>query len=178
LPNSSIQNQLQKLTNQVKGAFRLAIDSIALLSLEFPSKHEKQVCIIRLDALGDFVSWLPIAEILCSYYSERNIKTILIANDNWSKFASDLKLFSEIISVNRNQYVNNFLYRFKINFQIKKYNFNLALNPVYSREFYLSDSLIRVAKSLKKVGFICSEADDRHRKISDKWYTDIITIVS
>jgi ADP-heptose:LPS heptosyltransferase len=50
----------------------------------------------------------------------------------------------------------------------------LALNPVYNREFYLSDSLIKVAKSFKKVGFICSEADKRHRKIADKWYTDLI----
>jgi len=98
----------------------------------------------------------------------------LIANENWSKFASNLNLFSEIISVNRNLYVNNLFYRYKINLQIKKYKFNLVLNPVYNREFYLSDSLIKVAKSTKKIGFICSETDSRHRRISDKWYTDLI----
>lgn len=174
MPNRSIQNQLQKLCNQVKGILRLAIDRLALLSLEHSSKRNKQVCIIRLDALGDFVAWLPFAEILCSYYGERNIKTILIANESWSQFASDLNLFSEIISVNRHLYVNNLFYRYKINLQIKKYTFSLVLNPVYNREFYLSDSLNRVAKSTKKIGFICNETDSRHKKISDKWYTDLI----
>lgn len=174
MPNRSIQNQLQKLSNQVKGILRLAIDILALLSLDHSSKRNKQVCIIRLDALGDFVAWLPFAEILCSYYGERNIKPILIANENWSQFASDLNLFGQIISVNRNLYVNNLFYRYKINLQIKKYTFSLVLNPVYNREFYLSDSLNRVAKSTKKIGFISNEMDSRHKKISDKWYTDLI----
>lgn len=174
MPNRSILNKLQKLTNQVKGVLRLMVDSLAPLSINHPSIHEKQVCIIRLDALGDFIAWLPIAEILCSYYGERNIKTVLIANDNWSQFASDLNLFNKVISINRNFYVNNLFYRYKINLQIKKNTFNIVLNPVYRREFYLSDSLNRVVKSTKKVGFICNETDKRHQKISDKWYTDLI----
>lgn len=174
--NSGIQHRLQRLTNQVQGALRLLADSLVFLNLGYHSKSDAQVCIIRIDALGDFVSWLPIAEILCAHFRERDLKTILVANDSWSQFALDLKLFDKVIAVNRDRYLKDLFYRFNLNRLVRKIKYDCVINAVYRREFYISDSLVRIISSHKKIGFNCSKLDGRHRAISDQWYTTLVAV--
>jgi ADP-heptose:LPS heptosyltransferase len=169
-----IKKRIMRLINQVNGLLRLMIDKCSML---YPVRHHKnnsQVCIVRLDALGDFISWLPVAEILCAHYRERDAEIILIANESWGGFAADLDLFTKVIPINRDRYLSNFFYRFNANRVVRNLSCNLVIHSVYRREFYLGDSLVKVIKAREKIGFNCIETDKRHRTISDQWYTKLV----
>jgi ADP-heptose:LPS heptosyltransferase len=167
-------SNVMNFRNLLYGSLRLTIDYLSLIFPIVGLNTVKGVCLIRLDALGDFISWVSTAEIICLHNKENNLHTILIANDSWSEFAQDLNIFDKVISVNRIKYVDNLIYRFKKNCEIRHLSFLSVINPVYGRELYLSDSLIRITIALKKIGFACLERDSRHKKISDKWYTQLL----
>src|SRR5258708_4862161 len=52
------------------------------------------ILLVRLDALGDFVLWLPMARTLRQFYFGR--KLILLANSQWADLARGLPYWDEV----------------------------------------------------------------------------------
>src|SRR6185369_12192502 len=109
-----------------------------------PSSTAKAgVVVIKLDAIGDFILWLDSAKELKRIYPARKIT--LIANTVWADLAESLPYWDEVWSVNvpplrETRYSS---YRARLLRTIRGRNFDVAVQPTYSREFLVGDALIR-----------------------------------
>jgi len=88
-----------------------------------------------------------------------------------------LPYWDEVIPVDRKKIIRDPVYRFKILRQIRLLGIETAIQTTYSREFRLGDSLIRAMGAMLRIGSTgdLSNITSWQKKISDKWYSQLIT---
>lgn len=137
-------------------------------------KNKKDLVLIRLDAIGDFIIWLDAAkEYRCVY---PNKKITLIANSTWAGMASNLPYWDDVWSVNLYDLTWKPFYRWEFLRKVRQANFETAIQPTYSRFLLLGDSVMRATRSTHRIGSI---GDASINKVNDKvngysWYTRLI----
>ncbi len=138
--------------------------------------QKKNVLIIRLDAIGDFVLWLDAAKELRKLYPENQYKFTLLANVTWALLAGELPCFDEVWPVKRARFNKNLYYRWKVLSKIRHDCFDVALQPTFSREFCYGDSVIRLSGAKEKIGSRgdYSNISKWQKCISDHWYTRLL----
>lgn len=132
------------------------------------------ILIVKLDAIGDFIIWLDAAQEFRNLYPDKKI--VLCANAIWASLAECLPYWDEVIPVDLNKLGNDLTYRFKLFIHIRTQRFQIAIQPTFSREFYLGDSLIRITGADQRIG---SQGDTstisvQEKTVSDRWYTRLI----
>lgn len=149
------------------------LDSCAMIIVRKPA-HSNGICLIRIDSIGDFILWLDAAKEFRNLYP--NTKITLIANQSWSDLAALLPYWDEVIPVSRKKLTRNLAYRFKTLKQIRSFGFETAIQPAFSREYLRGDSLIRATGASHKIGSIgnLNNMTFWQKKISDKWYSQLI----
>lgn len=132
------------------------------------------VVIVRLDAIGDFVLWLPFAESYRKLYPGRKI--VLVANSTWSDFAELFPYWDEVWQLRINDFKNNLAYRWKFIRKISQAGFETAIQPSFSRVFVGGDSLIRATRARHRIGSVGDYSNiwRQHKVISDQWYTKLV----
>lgn len=152
----------------------LIFDSCVMIFVR-QSTHTGGVAIVRLDAIGDFVLWLDVAKEFRNLYP--NAKLTLIANQAWSDLARLLPYWDDVIMIDRKKFTRDPVYRFKKLKQMRLLGIETAIQTSYSREFRLGDSLIRAVGAIRRIGSIgdLSNIISWQKKISDKWYSQLIT---
>lgn len=150
------------------------------LHLFFPSQISKElkkkVLFVRLDAIGDFVLWLDAAGRLRDLFSQDKYEITLLGNQAWTSIAEKLPYFDEVWSLERNRFLKNLVYRFKILKKIRKAGFDVAIQPTFSREFLFGDAIVRASGAKERIG---SQGDYSNiklwqKRMSDRWYTRLI----
>lgn len=133
------------------------------------------VAIVYLDSIGDFILWLDAAKEFRNLYP--NAKLTLIANQIWSDVARLLPYWDEVIPLDRGKFARDPVYRFKTLKQLRLLDIESAIQTTYSREFRFGDSLIRATGAKRRIGSIgdLSNITSWQKKISDKWYSQLIT---
>ncbi|MDX2188500.1 MAG: glycosyltransferase family 9 protein [Bacteroidota bacterium] len=88
----------------------------------------------------------------------------------------DSKFIDEFIWVSPNLLSKNVLYRQYFFYQLKYNNYNVSINPVFSRNFYLGDDLIRITNSYERIGQKGSLHNTTPELLSkgDTFYTKLI----
>lgn len=134
----------------------------------------KDVLLIRLDAIGDFVIWLDSAKEFRRLYPDKKIT--LCANSAWIDLATGLPYWDEVWPVDVKRLTNKSIYRFKVLREIRKAGFEIVIQPTFSRVFLHGDAMIRVSGATQRIG---SEGDPvsinpRLKLISDRWYTTLV----
>lgn len=137
---------------------------------------KKTLLILRLDALGDHVIWLDTYNTLYNLYPVKDYNYILVCNEYCKELYENDRRLKEIIAIERKEFVGNLVYRVKVMQRIYTSNVSIVLNPMYSREFLLSDSIVRFSKASTKIGFIgdLNNITFKERKLSNEWYTELI----
>jgi ADP-heptose:LPS heptosyltransferase len=132
------------------------------------------VLLIRLDNIGDFILWLDTAKVYRQLYP--NQKITLAANPSWAELASSFPYWDEVISVDNNFFNKNWLYRWKLMGQFRQMGFETAIQPTYSRDFLVGDSLLYVTGARYRIGWTgdCVNIRSWLKSISDRWYTRLI----
>ena len=118
--------------------------------------------------------WLSSAEEIRKKYKNDHIT--LICKHEYFKFLSSLVLFDSIIAVDLNKFFKNPKYHFSTLRIIRKNNYNLLLNPMYSRSIK-SDLFTKLIYAKRKIGY-CSDTScirKTTKLITDKWYTKLIS---
>lgn len=108
---------------------------IYILGYIFPIKKEKDsTAFLRLDALGDFILWIPMAQ----EYRKRHLqeKMVLVCSKINEQLAIESGVFDEVI-VCQKWYINH-IFKHPICFarecmKISRMNYNRLIVPVYSR---------------------------------------------
>ena len=83
--------------------------------------------VVRLDSLGDFVLWLTAAEAIVRLYRSQNLRVTLLANSAWAGWARELNVFDEVLALDRWQYGKNPLYRHRMNAEVRRRGFSVAV---------------------------------------------------
>ncbi|MCL2760726.1 MAG: glycosyltransferase family 9 protein [Desulfuromonadales bacterium] len=152
-------------------------DSVLLLFTASKSRSEKKnVLVVRVDAIGDFILWLDSAKTLRELYPEKEYTITVVVNEINLLLAETLTYFDNVYPVNRKKMIRNPFYRIKFLYKIKKYGFDIAIQPTFSREFSVGDSIIRASGAKERIGY---DGDDSNisviqKKIIDKWYTKLV----
>lgn len=159
------------------------IKFIIYFAIEFfikPSKEikPKSLLLIRLDAIGDYVLFRNYIEILkkSEKYKEYNIT--LLGNSAWKSLCKELdsEFVDEFIWLDRNKFNKDFAYRYKKLQEIVSNGYEVVLSPVFSREFFVGDTIVKLINAKEKVGSIgdLSNIKRWQKNISDKYYDKLI----
>jgi len=134
--------------------------------------------IVRVDAIGDFVVWLASAEALVAHYRPRRI--VLIANRLVSDLARATGLFDEVLPLDVRAFQEHWRYRFDMLRQIRALGAEIAIQPTYSRVFWMGDALIRATSAPERIGLQGDLNNIRpwQKRLSDRWYTRLVPAVA
>jgi len=138
-----------------------------------PRMSSTEVCLVRLDAIGDFILWLDAAKEYRRIYPRRRI--ILIANSQWSDLAELIPYWDEVWPINVNRFVLNLTYRLSVLFKIRRQGFEIAIHPTFSRTYFIGDSILRTTGAKVRLGWTGDGNNilPKHKNISDGWYTTL-----
>lgn len=137
---------------------------------------KKDVALIRLDAIGDFIVWLDAAKQFRSLYPSDNI--VLIANKSWADLAATLPYWDDVWPIDAARFARFGKYRFACIKKISGHGFRLAIHPAYSRRTSLGDSVVRATKATYTIApsrdLSNSVVPVTERNIVDAWYSRIL----
>jgi len=135
LNRTGIRHRLAELAaRELKAAYRLLLAAgyAGRLIANPPDGVARSVLIIRADAIGDFVLFMPALKELCRAYAGAKI-TLLVSQES-EALAKRFSHVDEVISLNRRRYRRSLLYRLRLIWQLRQRQFSVAINPIYSRE--------------------------------------------
>jgi ADP-heptose:LPS heptosyltransferase len=154
--------------------FFLVFDKVSVLFAGNCSSKKEGVAIIRVDAIGDFILWLDSAKAFRELFPEKKIT--LIGNEVWEDLARCYDYWDEMIAINRAKLEKNLLYRFRTLRMLRKKNFEIVVQPTYSREFISGDAIVKATAAKERIGSVgdFSNISRLEKAISDKWYTKLV----
>lgn len=134
---------------------------------------KKEIVIVKIDLIGDFIIWLSSAETLRQEYLDKKIT--LICNSSNVELAKKSKYFNEVIGINDRKFKFDLKYRMNELKKLKKIEAEMIINPNYSRDALGSDWIIRAINSKIKIGMIGDHSNTslKLKKITDLWYTKL-----
>jgi len=145
-----------------------------------PSKEikPKSLLLIRLDAIGDYILFRNYIEVLkkSEKYKEYNIT--LLGNSVWNSLSEELdsEFVDEFVWLDRNRFNKAFIYRYQKLKEIVSNGYEVVLSPVYSREFFYGDTIIKLINAKEKIGNMGGVSNIRkwQKNISDKYYDVLV----
>ncbi len=169
----------QKLISGIKDIIKLTIFYFVDLLIKPPKQiRENSLLLIRLDAIGDYILFRNFIEVLRKSEKYKNNLITFVGNIAWKTLAEELdrEYIDEFIWVDRIKFTRNLFYRYKKLKEITSKGYEVVLNPVYSREFWFGDNIVKLVTAKEKIGSIgdLSNIKKWQKKISDKYYTRLI----
>jgi ADP-heptose:LPS heptosyltransferase len=136
------------------------------------------VLVVRLDAIGDYVLFRNFLADIKASDKYKNKKITLVGNIAWREIAEffDSDVVDDFIWIDRSRFVRNIRYRFNKLSEIRSCCPTTVIQPTYSREFFLGDSVVNICSAREKIGSVgdCSNIKSWQKKISDLYYTKLI----
>jgi ADP-heptose:LPS heptosyltransferase len=166
---------LKDVIKNANCAAMYCIDNLLTL-MWWKTPHTERVLVIRLDAIGDFILWIDAAQAIVRYYKAQGKRVTLLANAVWASWAKELAIFDDVIALERRKYERNLLYRFRLGYRIRMLACAIVVQPTYSREWLLGDSIVRISRALERIGSSGngSNITELQKSVSDRWYTRIV----
>ena len=147
-----------------------------------PSKNlkKKSILIIRLDAIGDYVLFRNFIKEIKNSNKYSDYSITLLGNIAWQEISKELdsQYVDKFIWVDRNKFDRELIYRYKKLQSIISNSYEIIISPVYSREFYTVDKIVKLINAKEKIGSKgdYSSIEKWQKKISDKYYTKLIDV--
>ena len=158
----------------LKASLYVLLDTLALAVPVVRTQPEKPVVLlIRVDAIGDFVLWLDTAKEYRKLYPSEEYRIVLVGNKLWGELAESLPYWDEIIAIDPNTLKSRLWYRRETLRRIRSLNAVVAIQPTYSSDIYLGDSLVRASAAKERIGFTGDLSNSNLFKawLSRRWYT-------
>jgi ADP-heptose:LPS heptosyltransferase len=169
---------MSRINNIIRRVVLVVIAAFAKLFVhKNKSIHYLKVLILRLDAIGDAILWLDSAKEYRTLFPSDQYELTLLCSDIWSSIARELPYFDNVISLNKKLFYNGLSYNFKFLKEIRNAGYDIVINPLYSRDFIFQDTIVWVSGAARRIGFAGDVSNIRglERKLSDKWYTELIS---
>ncbi|MDC0961098.1 glycosyltransferase family 9 protein [Candidatus Pelagibacter sp.] len=131
-----------------------------------------------MDHIGDYVLFRNYIELIKKSKKYKDYSITLLGNSVWKDFSEELdnKYIDNFISLDREKFEKNFIYRYKKLQELASSGYEVILSPVYSREFFVVDNIVKLVPAKKKIGSIgnCSNLKRWQKNISDNYYTTLV----
>jgi len=168
---------IQKIKNIIRFVMVNAINFFIA-----PSKNiePQSILIIRMDAIGDYVLFRNFIKELKSSNQYNNCKISLLGNKVWQSLSEELDkdcidafIWLDVIKFN-----TDYKYRFSKLKIITSQGYDVVLNSTYSREYFSSETIVKLIVANKKIGSVgdLSNIKKWQKNISDKYYTQLIPV--
>jgi len=133
---------------------------------------KNNLCIIRTDAIGDFVIFTSTLEYFRKKYE--NFEITLILQDRVKELAKSCSYIDSVIFFNEKKYRHNLFYKSLFLWKIYKQYFEICINPVYSRERII-DEIVLWSNAKEKIGWNTQSSNmtSKEKKRGDKIYTKL-----
>ena len=160
---------------RLRAATFFCIDTIVRLTPKGTLRPDS-VMVVRLDAIGDFVLWLDAARAVLEHYESIGKSAVLVANAVWAAWARDLTAFKYIIALDVKRFQDSSIYRYRMGREIRSLGCAVAVNPTYSRDWSLDDSVIRICGAKERIGSSGDSAKQEtwQRRMANRWYTRLL----
>lgn len=139
---------------------------------------ENSLLLIRLDAIGDYILFRNFIKELKTSKKYKNYKITLLGNYAWKVIAEalDSEFIEDFIWLDRDKFNNDFIYRYHKLQEIAVTGYEIVLNPVFSREFVVDNSIVKLLRANEKIGSIgdLSNILKWQKYICDKYYDSLI----
>ena len=145
-----------------------------------PSKEikTKSLLLIRIDAIGDYVLFRNFIEVLRKSNKYKGYSITLLGNSVWKSLSQELdgEYIDNFIWLDRSKFYNDLFYRYKKLQELVSNGYEIILSPIYSREPYIADNVVKLITAKEKIGSIgnLSNIKKWQKTISDKYYTKLI----
>lgn len=153
----------------------ILIDSVMKFFLPRTKPEPDVLGLVRLDDIGDFVTWLPAAKAIREHYKKEKIT--LIANRSWALLTTNLPYWDNVLSIDVSILKRNFFYRWQIFKEVRKLRCNTVIQPTYICHLTTGDSIVRMSGAVKKIGSAgntLSKKNGWQKRLANKWYTKLI----
>lgn len=158
--------------------FRNTVNAFILTVLFFThrKKERQDVLIVKIDALGDFVIFLPSLVRYKSVFPGKKI-TLLVSSRINKEIANRLigSCIDEILLIDDKRFAKNFFYRLLFSLKLYREHFETVVYPVYFRRF-IGDFLTKVVKANHVIGFAGYRIQEDNDKSFSEHYTNLITL--
>lgn len=170
--SNNIYKNIKVLYKNFITLFIINFDLLILMFVKY--KSGKDIMLIRVDGIGDFLVWLPSAIKLRNFYQSKRIT--LIVNEECAELVKLMGIFDEIIAINSKKFQGNLFYRTKMLLLIARIGADVGIQTSYSRTILLRDSLVRATKAKARIGSSCNLENIKKWEInlSNSWYTKIL----
>ena len=152
----------------------------SLLFLQKARTVPKSLLVVQIEGIGDYILFRNYLAALKTSERYKGYTITLCGNESYKDIALafDSQTVSNFIWIKNNSLKRHFYYRFALLAKIRKKGFEVVINPVYSRDSILEDSIVRAAGAPEAIGLIGDfiHAKLWERKIFNKYYTKLIDI--
>lgn len=150
------------------------VDRLAVLGAR--RRSLTRALVIRTDAIGDFLLWLPFARALLQRMHEDGLTVTLVANSVWGDLVRHDLPVDEMIVLDRRRFIVDIAYRMRMLRSVRKAGYAIAYHPTFSREFLVGDSLVRATGAPMRVGHAGDLANIGKvaKRVSDGFYTRLV----
>lgn len=134
----------------IKDILKLFRDLITNIFCYTKPIYTNNIIIVRTDAIGDYLLFRNFLEELKIFYQNKQIT--LIGNKVYQDLAINLdkEYFNNSIWLDRIKFSKNIFYRIKFLREIKKYKYEICINPIHSRDS-ISNALIKHIYAIEKI---------------------------
>lgn len=135
------------------GVQPLAISHNGNLQFNYQKKTEnkiKKILFVRTDSIGDNIIASSLLKPLNKNYPGAEI--ILLCQEHIAELYENAPYISEIITLNKDKYINDPDYKNKFNIKLNSLGVDLLLNSIYSRE-PVTDEIIKQVSAREIIGF-------------------------
>lgn len=145
------------MISKLKTVIKITIYRIVDLFIK-PSKKikPKSLLLIRLDGIGDYVLFRNFIEVLKKNNKYKGYSITLLGNSVWKSLSKELddEYVDNFIWLERNRFYNNLFYRYKKLQELVSNGYEIILSPIYSREPFIADNIVKLVTAKKKIGSI------------------------
>lgn len=166
---------IYQIKELAKATFAILLSFFDFIVLALVKKVKSDhIALVRVDEIGDFVLWLDSAQHFRSQFAGRKI--ILICTKATADLARLVPWWDEVVPIDTIKIGTSMIYRQKILTKIRCAGFAVAIQPTFSRNMMIGDSIIRATGASQRIGSSgdLSNIFPWQKAYSDRWYTDLV----
>lgn len=139
----------------------------------------KSLLLIRIDGIGDYILFRNFIKIIKRDSKYKDYSITLLGNVSWRSLCEELdsEHLDNCIWLNRDKFSKDIFYRYKKLQELASTGYEVIISPVYSREYFMGDNIIKHVNANEKIGSCgdCTNMKKWQRNISDKYYNTLIS---
>lgn len=139
--------------NRLKGIIYEIIGWLASLGMRNRGRAKK-ILIVRIDEIGDYMLWRPFLKELVQAEQYRGYEFHFCGNQSWKSLFTgfDSEGIVQSFWIDKTRFKTKMGYRYRFLNQFYRQQYDVVINPTFSRDKRYDDSIVTAAKAPENIG--------------------------